>query len=257
MTVDYDDITKLVASAKPIILDHELASQVTEKGRADYVTQVDYAVQAYMVEQLRRRDSGAQFLCEEGDHEALDWDRPIWILDPVDGTTNLIHGFQHSAVSLGLWNGSRLEYGCVYNPFREELFCAVRGKGAYLNGRLIHVSQADTLANSLIIVGTSPWDKTQTEDVFGTTKRIFRACQDVRRTGSAALDCCYVACGRADGFCERNLKPWDYAAGALLVEEAGGRFTDQAGQTFRPDRAADLTASNGLIHDQLIACLRQ
>lgn len=257
MTIAYDEVTGLVRSAKKLVLNAKQAGQITVKGLADYVTQVDFSVQDYLVGELRQRYPEIQFLCEEGERDALDWDRPAWILDPVDGTTNLIHDYHTSAVSLGLWNGTEMEYGCVFNPFWDELYCAVRGKGAFLNGAPIRVSRTREMAHSVVAVGTAPWDKTRADQVFGTIKKIFLACEDVRRSGSAALDCCSVACGRADGFFEYDLKPWDYAAGSLIVEEAGGSFTDLAGRRFRPDHTADLIATNGQIHQELVSCLGQ
>ena len=257
MQIDYDRVTELVRQTKSLVLNSRQAAQITVKGRADYVTQVDFSVQEYLVGALKGLYPDSQFLCEEGAHAALDWDRPIWILDPIDGTTNLIHDFHTSAVSLGFWNGREMEYGCVYNPFREELYRAVRGQGAFLNDAPIHVSQVKTMSRSLVAVGTAPWDKTRVDQVFRTLRHIFLACEDIRRTGSAALDCCSVACGRTDGFFEYDLKPWDYAAGSLLVEEAGGSFTDLKGNRFRPDRVADLIASNGQIHRELVNCLAE
>lgn len=257
MTLNYNKVTELVLAAKELVLNSKQAEQITVKGLADYVTQVDISVQNFLVGSLSQLDPDIQFLCEEGAHKRLDWERPIWILDPVDGTTNLIHDYHVSAVSLGLWNGTEMEYGCVFNPFWDELYHAIRGQGAFLNGKAIHVSKTQAMVNSVVAVGTAPWDKTRVDQVFGTIKKIFLSCQDVRRTGSAALDCCSVACGRVDGFFEYDLKPWDYAAGSLIVEEAGGSFTNLKGQRFRPDHTADLIATNGRIHPELIACLEQ
>lgn len=255
MDIDFDRVTALIRQTKPLLLDSRKAAEITEKGRADYVTAVDLSVQSFLVDKLEALVPGIQFVCEEGEPSRVDWDQPVWILDPVDGTTNLIHDFHASAVSLGLWNGSAMEYGCVYNPFREELYRAERGRGAFLNGERIHVSTAGTLAHSVVVVGTAPWDKSRADQVFRTIEEIFQSCEDIRRTGSAALDCCSVACGRAEGFFEYDLKPWDYAAGSLLVEEAGGRFTDLEGRGFRPDHRADLIATNGRIHQELVDCL--
>ena len=134
MDIDFDRVTALIRQTKPLLLDSRKAAEITEKGRADYVTAVDLSVQSFLVDKLEALAPGIQVVCEEGEPSRVDWDRPVWILDPVDGTTNLIHDFHASAVSLGLWNGSAMEYGCVYNPFREELYRAERGRGAFLNG---------------------------------------------------------------------------------------------------------------------------
>lgn len=257
MNVEFEKVTALVLDTKRLILNADQAQQVTVKGRADYVTQVDFAVQNELLSKLGACCPGIQFLGEEGQKRQLDWSKPVWILDPVDGTTNLIHDYQMSCVALGLWDGARLVYGCVYNPFREELFQAVRGQGAYLNGRRISVSKRSTLANSLIMVGTSPYEKDRADLVFDRIKRVYAASEDIRRSGSAALDCCAVACGRADGFFEYNLKPWDYAAASVILEEAGGAFTTMEGTAVFPGKNADVAGSNAAIHQEFLAKLNE
>ena len=256
MNVDFRKVIQLVEATKPLILNTEKAHQVTVKGLADYVTQVDLAVQNHLVHQLADLYPEIQFLGEEGQKHRLDWSRPVWILDPVDGTTNLIHDYQTSCVALGLWDGKKLTFGCVYNPFREELFTAVSGQGAFLNGRRITVSRRPTLSKSLILVGTSPYEKERADMVFDRIKRVYTASEDIRRSGSAALDFCTVACGRADGFFEYNLKPWDYAAGSVILTEAGGRFTTITGETVFPGENSDVVGTNGCIHAELLETLR-
>ena len=224
---------------------------------ADYVTQVDFSVQKHLTEELARLYPDIQFLGEEGQKHALDWMRPVWILDPVDGTTNLIHDFQESCVSLGLWDGRELVFGCVYNPFHEELFTAVKGQGAYLNGKKMTVSDRPDLRHSLIMVGTSPYEKNRADEVFDKMKRLFVASEDIRRSGSAAIDLCTVACGRADGFFEYNLKPWDYAASAAIIMEAGGSVTGLDGKPIFPGENAVVVASNGHIQQELLGELNR
>lgn len=257
MNVDYNKVIELVLSTKQLILNTDKAHQVTVKGLADYVTQVDFSVQNYLVHALAEAYPEIQFLGEEGHKEHLDWSRPVWILDPVDGTTNLIHDFQTSCVALGLWDGQELLFGCVYNPFREELYRAVRGQGAYLNDKKISVSDRPTLSKSLILVGTSPYEKERADEVFDKIKRVYVASEDIRRSGSAALDFCTVACGRTDGFFEYNLKPWDYAAGSVILEEAGGQFTNAHGERVFPGENSDVVGTNGLIQQELLNKLNE
>lgn len=257
MNVNYQKIIELVLNTKDLILNTEKANQVTVKGLADYVTQVDFSVQSYLVNALADAYPEIQFLGEEGHKEHLDWTRPVWILDPVDGTTNLIHDYQNSCVALGLWDGTQLVFGCVYNPFHNELYRAVRGEGAYLNDRKISVSDRPALSRSLILVGTSPYEKDRADEVFDKIKRVYVASEDVRRSGSAALDFCTVACGRVDGFFEYNLKPWDYAAGSVILEEAGGRFTTPTGKTVFPGENSDVVGTNGLIQQELMDKLNE
>ena len=257
MNVDFQVVVELVRQTRPLILNENNAHQVTVKGLADYVTQVDFSVQKHLTEELARLYPEIQFLGEEGQKHALDWTRPVWILDPVDGTTNLIHDFQESCVSLGLWDGQALVFGCVYNPFHEELFTAVKGQGAYLNGQKITVSDRPDLRHSLIMVGTSPYEKDRANEVFDKMKRLFVASEDIRRSGSAAIDLCTVACGRADGFFEYNLKPWDYAASAAIIAEAGGSVTALDGNPIFPGENAVVVASNGRIQAELLAELNR
>lgn len=257
MNVDFQAVVELVRRTKPLILNEDKVHQVTVKGLADYVTQVDFSVQKHLTEELARLYPDIQFLGEEGQKHALDWTRPVWILDPVDGTTNLIHDFQESCVSLGLWDGRELVFGCVYNPFHEELFTAVKGQGAYLNGRKMTVSDRPDLRHSLIMVGTSPYEKNRADEVFDKMKRLFVASEDIRRSGSAAIDLCTVACGRADGFFEYNLKPWDYAASAAIIMEAGGSVTGLDGKPIFPGENAAVVASNGHIQQELLGELNK
>lgn len=257
MNINYQKIIELVLSTKDLILNTEKANQITVKGLADYVTQVDLSIQSYLVNALAHTYPEIQFLGEEGCQKELDWSRPVWILDPIDGTTNLIHDYQNSCVALGLWDGKQLVFGCVYNPFHNELYHAVRGDGAYLNGCRISVSDRPSLSRSLILVGTSPYEKDRADDVFGKIKHVYLASEDIRRSGSAALDFCTVACGRADGFFEYNLKPWDYAAGSVILEEAGGRFTNPLGDSVFPGKNSDVVGTNGSIQQELMDLLNR
>lgn len=215
-------VIRLVKHTRGLIF-HELeAAKVTVKGAADYVTNVDYAVQNSLKEELGRRFPKISMIAEEKENKNLSTDKSYWILDPIDGTTNLIHHYGLSAVSLGLYEQGTLTFGVVYNPFYEEMFYAAKGEGAYLNGTPIHVDDTPTLKDAVIAYGSSPYEKEMASELFPLFYRIFMHCADFRRTGSAALDLCYVACGRQHGYVERYLKPWDYSAGSLILQEAGG-----------------------------------
>ncbi|MBR1781393.1 MAG: inositol monophosphatase [Oscillospiraceae bacterium] len=255
MQINYNEVIDLVQGVRRLILDREQAAHITVKGRADFATQVDFAVQRQLRQALSRRWPEVQFLGEEGEKHRLDWTKPVWILDPVDGTTNLIHDYRASCVSLGLWDGEQMGFGCVYNPYTEEMFSAVRGQGAVCNGAGISVSRRATLGESLFMIGTSPYRKERAQRVFDLARRLFLAGEDIRRSGSAALDLCAVACGRADGFFEFDLKPWDYAAASVILEEAGGTFTDIKGNAPVPGENLDVAASNGTIHRALLDLL--
>ena len=250
--MDIQKIISLVAKTQGLIRNREMASHVKEKGLADYVTQVDIAVQNFLKKELFSLAPGIQFLGEETGLQEMEADR-FWILDPVDGTTNLMHDYQHSVVSLALYDQGKIVMGIVYDPFREEVFSAIKGKGSFLNGQPIHVSKAEKLSDTIIGLGTAK--RELADENFTRFRRVFGQCQDVRRLGSAALELAYTACGRQDGYFEIYLNPWDYAAGMLLVQEAGGMVTDFTGKPLDPKKGGSVAGTNGHIHTGLLKLL--
>ncbi len=251
MNIDIKQLIDLVHQTKGIIMDDAFRSNVSVKGRADFVTQVDTTVQQFLKSKLEELYPQVQFMGEEDHLHQVDANRPAWILDPIDGTLNLIYNYRHSAVSLAYYDNGQICAGIVYNPFTEETFHAVRGKGAFLNGTPIHVTNKQTLEESMVAFGTSPYNKELARENFRVIEQVFLKTLDVRRSGSAALDLSYVACGRLDGFFERNLKPWDFAAGALLVEEAGGAMSTCANAPLCYLKNQDILGTNGRIHEEL------
>ncbi len=223
-------ITDLVRETKELIFQEMKNEKVTEKGAADYVTNVDLAVQNFLKEKLERVTPDIPLIAEEKENKNLDPEGIYWILDPIDGTTNLIHDYHLSAVALGLYEKGEIIFGIVYNPFTEELFSGTKGQGAYLNGKQIHVSGLKDFKDAVISYGSSPYEKNRAKALFPVFYDIFMKCADFRRTGSAELDMCYVACGRQHGYIEVNLKPWDYSAGTIILREAGGTVNTWKGQ---------------------------
>lgn len=225
------------------------------KGDVDLVTKFDTGAQELLVGRLEASFPGHGFLAEEG------LSRPgtteyRWILDPLDGTTNYVHTFPVFCVSAALERSGRIILGLVYDPMRDELFTAVPGEGARLNGQTIAVSDVDDIGQSLLATGF-PYDlRVSSANNLNHWSHFSLRAQATRRCGSAALDLCYVACGRFDGFWELKLKPWDVAAGALIVTEAGGRVTDFAGRAHRVD-IPEALASNGRIHRAMMDVLHQ
>lgn len=250
-----DTVSRLVRQAGELFFDKTLSGQQKEKGPKDYVTQTDVTVQAFLCQALSREFPHVGFLGEEQPAHCWDFQGPVWVLDPVDGTANLIHGLAYSAISLALVEADRPVLGVVYNPYTRELFSARQGGGAFLNGKPIRVSQTDNLAQALVAVGTAPGARQEAPETFRRMARVYAACQDIRRMGAASLELCAVACGRLEGFYESHLKPWDYAAGMLLVQEAGGMAGTRQGKalTFRPD--TDVFAANGCLAQALLALL--
>lgn len=253
MKINMEELIQIVKQTKPHFEDAGAAGQVTVKGISDYVTQVDFHVQEQLGQALADRYPDIQFMGEEKDNSGIDFSGAVWILDPVDGTTNLIHNFRNSAVSLGLCVNGEMQAGIIYQPYTDEVFWAEKGKGAYLNGRRIYVSRAECLKDSLVSVGTSPYNHELAEENFRNFKEIFLSCQDIRRIGSAAIDLAYVASGRVEAYFERNLKPWDYAAGLLLVQEAGGTVTDFEGRPVALHKPSDIVAGNGKVGEELVS----
>lgn len=191
---------------------------------------------------------------EEQDNSGIDPERPFWILDPVDGTTNLIHGLRHSAVSLAYAEGGHVRFGIVFDPFKGECYTAAEGRGACLNGELISVSRVDALSDSLVATGTVPGFKQLGDVAFRYMRLLYDNCQDLRRSGCASLDLCHVAAGRLDAYTEPLLQPWDYAAGAIIVSEAGGLATTMAGEPLPLTHSSAVLATNSRLHAQLTAC---
>ncbi|MBE3134574.1 MAG: inositol monophosphatase [Acidobacteria bacterium] len=230
------------------------ALRIDKKGAIDLVTEIDVAVERMFRALIADRFPGHDVLAEELAAPPARGSRYCWIFDPLDGTTNFAHGVPIFSASLALEVDGQIELAAVYDPTRRELFTAERGGGAFLNGAPLAVSAAPSLIDALLVTGF-PYDvHTTADEVVGLFDQFIRKAQAVRRLGSAAIDLCYVAAGRMDGFWEQRLKPWDVAAGALVVEEAGGRVTGMDGGPFNC-RAGDVVASNGRVHDEMLATI--
>ncbi|MBI3768459.1 MAG: inositol monophosphatase [Deltaproteobacteria bacterium] len=234
------------------------AKTIHHKGAVDIVTETDHRVEALVISHLRRAFPDHVIVAEESSAGAAltppPRDAHVWYLDPLDGTTNFAHAYPHFAISLALGRGSDLVFGIVHDPLRDETFVAERGRGARLNDRSIGVSATDSLGDALLATGF-PYDRREHLDFYlGFAADFIARAQGVRRNGSAALDLCYVACGRLDGFWEWKLHPWDTAAGALIVREASGVVSDFRGGAF--DLFGEQTlASNATLHAEMVRVL--
>jgi myo-inositol-1(or 4)-monophosphatase len=233
-----------------------LPHQITLKGRHDPVTESDFQSQQLIIQQLSQAFPDYRFLAEETGAPDPGAGSPdgCWIIDPLDGTVNFAHNFPMFAVSIAFqWQGAVVS-GVVYDPLREELFEAVQGQGAWLNRDPLQVSGIHELDRALVATGF-PYNVSQNlEATMQRFQRLVAQAQGIRRPGSAALDLCYLAAGRVDGFWEENLKPWDTAAAVLIVQEAGGRVSAFDGSPFDL-YANNIAASNGLLHEPLLAAL--
>jgi myo-inositol-1(or 4)-monophosphatase len=225
------------------------ALTITSKGRNDFVTEVDRAAEQEIIGIIRRHYPDHAILAEEsgasGEHDTL------WIIDPLDGTTNFLHGFPTFAVSIACQQKGRLEHAVVYDPMRQEIFTATRGSGAHLDNRRIRVSKHRTLEGALIGTGFPFRENTRHMDAYlAMLKAAMQTAAGVRRPGAAALDLAYVAAGRTDGFWEIGLSPWDTAAGTLLIQEAGGRIGTLTGAEYR--QRGDVVAGTPKVYAALI-----
>lgn len=202
--------------------------QISQKRPNDFVTEVDQQAERDIIAIIQKAYPSHGILGEEGGEIA--GDDYLWIIDPIDGTRNFIHGFPHFAISIGVSYKGKMEHGVIYDPVRQELFTATRGKGAHLNERRIRVSKRSNMSECMLGTGF-PYRRSQEciTAYSNAIQEILPICGDVRRAGAATLDLAYVACGRLDGFWEMSLKPWDIAAGSLLIKEAGGLVSDFAG----------------------------
>ncbi|MGI6638190.1 MAG: inositol monophosphatase family protein [Desulfobulbus sp.] len=224
---------------------------IVKKGAVDLVTEADLASEKAIVALLQHKTPQITIMAEEqSDSHTLNQTETLWVVDPLDGTTNFAHGFPFFSVSIALLQAGKPLVGVVYAPMLEELFCAQTGGGATLNNTPIRTSTADTLIEALVATGFPYERRAQLPRIMQQLQAVLHHVQDVRRAGSAAIDLAYVACGRLDAYYEVQLSPWDTAAGWLLVEEAGGRVTGIDGAAYSPF-IPQILASNGHVHGAL------
>jgi myo-inositol-1(or 4)-monophosphatase len=227
---------------------------VRSKRAKDYVTQVDQAAEEAIIDVVRKAYPEHGFLAEESGASAADAEY-VWIIDPIDGTTNFIHGFPQYCTSIGVRHRGALTHAVVYDPVANELFTASKGRGAFLNDRRIRVTPLTRLGEALVGTGF-PFKELDRLDLYmRQLQKMMQTCSGVRRAGAAALDLAYVACGRLDAFWELGLSPWDMAAGALLIQEAGGLVGDLKGdQTYM--ESGDIVAATPKVFASLLEALR-
>lgn len=223
---------------------------ITKKGKRDLVTEADLMSEKSVVAAITKAFPDDMIIAEEGGEQGKISDRK-WIIDPLDGTTNFAHSFPFFAVSIGFMVNDEVVAGVVYNPVMEEFFEAEKGKGAFLNKKPINVSATANIRDALIATGF-PYDiDKKSDEIIGRLKRIIVEAQGLRRPGAASIDLCYVANGRLDGFWEQDLKPWDTAAGCIILTEAGGEISDFSGKGFNP-WLKSIIATNRHIHNDML-----
>ena len=226
--------------------DREKMAIDIKSGVADLVTEYDKGIQEQLKVGLKSILPEAKFIGEEGSNDELTDEGYAFIVDPIDGTTNFVKDYHMSAISVALLNGKDVVAGVVYNPYLDETFYAIKGKGAFCNGKRISVS-SQPIDKALVIFGSSPYDKSLFPKTIEVLSEYFYKVLDIRRSGSAALDLCCIASGRADLFFELQISPWDFAAGKLLIEEAGGVVTTLDGAPLTFDGKTSILAKNNVI----------
>lgn len=248
-------ITEIVKEAGKIVLSaHNQENTITAKeGKKNFVTKYDVAVQEFLFRELGRAFPDAQFIGEEGEND-FSTDSLRFIIDPIDGTTNFMQDYRCSCISVALCNGNDVVAGVVYNPYTDELFSAEKGRGAYLNGDRISVSERP-LSDGLALFGTSPYHPENTDETFALLRKVFDLSRDIRRSGSAAFDICMIACGRCEVFFEKSLQPWDIAAGTLILKEAGGIALNYQGRDISFSTPNDVVFANPKAYKEFITLL--
>ncbi len=234
-------------------LDH--AHSIMQKGKQDFVTDVDLAVSTSLCDRLPELLPGSSVISEEG-YKGEPGPGYYWVIDPIDGTNNFIYHLPNFAISVGLLEDRKPVLGVIYAPRLGELYAAAAGEGAFCNDRPIRVCGDETVSGTLIAAETNPYSDRSKNLFPAVLNNINQDCIDYRISGSAALDCCYVACGRVGAFVAENVKPWDYAAGEALVNEAGGKLTRWNGQPMTYYGNSSALMTNGKLHAELLERIR-
>ncbi len=253
LTPILDTAIRAARGAGQIILEQRNALQVDFKSATEVVTGTDRAAEASIVATIRQAFPDHEFFAEESAQRASLVAPRLWIIDPLDGTSNFANGIPQYAVSIAFAQDGVVKAGVVFDPVRDELFSAIRGQGASMNGCPIHVSGKDELRHAIVATGFAYDRGTLMVNTLNTVRTLFeQGIRGIRRFGSAALDLSWVACGRFDAYFEYSLCKWDFAAGALILEEAGGALSSHTGGPFTLDATGAIT-SNGLLHDRMLA----
>ena len=254
------ELIKIIKEAGEILKEgYYTKKDITFKAKKDLVTQYDVAVENFLKKKFSKKFKDFNLIAEESDNANIEFNNSI-IIDPIDGTTNFVNGVPHTAISVGVYKNKKPYLAVVYNPILDELYTAKIGKGAYLNGKKLKVSNENDFQKSLLATGfpyTSNTNEDDLNDVLKKIKLILPLCQDLRRLGAASLDLCYIAKGTFEGYYEMNLKAWDVSAGILILTEAGGVVSKINGGEYTLIEDKNLVASNGKNHKKFIKNLNK
>lgn len=254
MNTKFESIIKIIQEAGEILLKSKDINLIKKSGYQNYFTQYDVEVEDFLITNLKKIYPSAGFLAEENSSLIVPSNDEVFIIDPIDGTTNFIHQMNHSAISVALAYKKEVCFSVIYNPFTLELFTAEIGKGAFFNKSRIFVSDRE-FKDGLIAFGTTPYDPTYRDKTFKAAVTCLSTCREIRRLGTASLDLAYLSVGRYDGFFEYLLQPWDFAAGVLLVKEAGGLISDFTSTSIDVFSPSSVLATNQKINKEIRAIL--
>lgn len=244
--MNFEQVIQLVKQAGSFVYNDELKNAVNMKGAADFVTAVDLSISSFLKKELATLYPHIGFMSEEEKNEIV----PVrWILDPIDGTTNLVYGYNMSSVSLALYENEQISFGIIYNPFNRDTFISERGKGVWLNGAKLPIPKDRDINQCIVEFGAGSTHKQFADVSFDLAKGIFKSCLDIRRICSSAIATAYVAAGRLNGYFEKELKPWDYAAATLMLEESGCIFSDWDGNPVPFDRPSSFVCGTPKAYD--------
>lgn len=246
---------KKVAIEASEIADRNTKPIVTKKGAKDFVTEVDMQISEFLCQKLPDLLNGSVVISEEG-YKGRPDQHYCWIIDPIDGTSNFIYHHPDYAISIGLIEDGQSVLGVIYSPQRKEMFSAAKGVGAFCNDKPIKVCEDATVSNTLVLAETNPYSDRISNKFPEVFQNLYKDCIDYRITGSAAIDCCYIACGRGGVFVAENLKPWDYAAGEIIIKEAGGNFSQWNGNPPTYFGNTTALATNTLTHEEVLERLK-
>lgn len=245
------EIEKIAKGAGQLIINNRYQEIIEKDGVSNIVTDMDVASQKYIIERCLALLPESCILAEEDGQQQIG-EGYTWIIDPIDGTTNYAYDFKHSCISIALYYQRKGLIGVVYDPYLKESFVGIEKEGSYVNDKKIHVS-SHSFKQALVMVGTSPYDKSLADKTFTIMKQFFLQARDVRRSGSAALDICYLASGRIDAFYEHSLQPWDYAAGLIILKNANGCAKSLTPHAFEKLQPTGLVMSNQVCFDDCVA----
>lgn len=250
-----EKVIELMRKAAALMVNCNRA-EVSVKGQSNFVTETDVAVQEFIKKGLLALYPDYGFMSEEQEN-APDYNKPLWILDPIDGTANFITHYHQSAISLALFKEGEVVFGAIYNPFTDEMFSAEKGKGAYCNGEPIHADNEVEFQNAIIDLGTMPYYKDRAKEVGRMTEELILRAGDMRRIGSAALAMVYAAAGRTGAMLEGILQPWDFAAGMLIAKEAGAMVSDWRGAPLDPRKPSSVLVAGEKVKDDLLKLIEE